>query len=73
MMDEKTTLNKSTTLTHTSPHGWQQINPDDKETDVRVKIRCLIRDVPYLWRSVERISPVVETTVMDVLQQVCLL
>ncbi|PBK74598.1 kinase-like protein [Armillaria solidipes] len=64
--NERTTLNEDTTLMYLSLHGWDQINLDD---DVRVQIQCLIRDLPYPWRSVELISRSVEIKVMDVLQQ----
>ncbi len=53
-------------------HSWVQINLDE-ERDVRTQIQCLIREVPYPWRSVELISPSVEIVALDVLQQVCLL
>ncbi|KAK0449334.1 kinase-like domain-containing protein [Armillaria borealis] len=68
-----TTIDDEDTILLVFPTGsvrrWDQINLDDEESDVRVQIRCLIRDVPYLWRSVELISPLVETMIMDVLQQ----
>ncbi|KAK0435893.1 kinase-like domain-containing protein [Armillaria borealis] len=67
--NERTTLNGSTTLTYPSLHGWDQINLDDAETDVRVQIQSLIRDVPSPWETLELISPLVEIKVMDVLQQ----
>ncbi|KAK0485347.1 kinase-like domain-containing protein [Armillaria luteobubalina] len=68
----ETTLDESTAV-YLNPRlqGWNNINPDDEESDVRAQIRCLVRDVSSPWRSVELelISPSVQILVMDVLQQ----
>ncbi|KAK0491271.1 hypothetical protein IW261DRAFT_1436717 [Armillaria novae-zelandiae] len=50
-------------------HHWLQINFDDEEISVRTQIQNFIRNGHRPWTSVTLIPPLVETMVMDVLQQ----
>lgn len=70
---ESTTVALPTDMQCLGDLRWLQINLDDEEISVRAQIQNLIRYGHRPWTSVTLISPLVETVVMDVLQQVCLL
>lgn len=76
-IESVTVENKEIFLSHQTPnrpdeagdHRWLQINFHDEEISVRAQVQNLIRNSRRPWTSVTLIPPLVETMVMDVLQQ----